>query len=95
MYTTSLSDGTSVPTQVGGIQSGTTVEQLRGKTINQIIDSLLFPTVVRDLIYPSVYYTYIDSLVEVGSTIIRPSLIFNQGDAGEEISRTDQLTFNG
>ena len=95
MYTTSLSDGTSVPTQVGGIQSGTTVEQLRGKTINQIIDSLLFPTVVRDLIYPSVYYTYIDNLVEVGSTIIRPSLIFDRGDAGEEISRTDQLTFNG
>ena len=95
VYSTQLSDDTTVPTQVGGIQSGTTVESLKGKTINQIIDSILFPTVVRDLIYPSVYYTSVVSLVEVGSTINRPSLIFDRGDAGEELSRTDDLSFNG
>lgn len=92
-YTTELSDSTSVPVSVGGINSGTTVEQLKGKTISQILDSMLFPTTVRDLIYPSVYYTSIVNLVEVGSTIERPTLVFNRGDAGEETNRTDELKF--
>lgn len=94
-YTTELSDETTVPTQVGGIQVGTTVESLKGKTINQIIDTILFPTTVRDLIYPSVYYSTIVNLVEVGTAIERPELIFNRGDAGEETNRTDELTFEG
>lgn len=92
-YTTDLSDETTVPTQVGGIKVGTTAESLKGKTINQIIDTILFPTTVRDLIYPSVYYTSITDLVEVGTVINRPELIFSKGDAGEEINRTDELTF--
>jgi hypothetical protein len=54
---------------------------------------MLFPTTVRDLIYPSVYYTSIVNLVEVGSTIVRPTLVFNRGDAGEETNRIDELKF--
>lgn len=95
VYSTELSDDTSTPIQVGGIKVGTTVENLKGKTINQIIDTILFPTTVRDLIYPSVSYTSINNLVEVGSEIERPTLIFTKGDAGEEIDRTDELTFDG
>ena len=95
IYSTDLSDDTTVPTQVGGVKVGTTVESLKGKTINQIIDTILFPTTVRDLIYPSVYYTSITDLVEVGTVINRPELIFSKGDAGEETNRTDELTFEG
>lgn len=95
VYSTELSDDTSAPIQVGGIKVGTTVENLKGKTINQIIDTILFPTTVRDLVYPSVSYTSINNLVEVGSEIERPTLIFIKGDAGEETDRTDELTFDG
>lgn len=95
IYSTELSDDTSAPIQVGGVKVGTTVENLKGKTINQIIDTILFPTTVRDLVYPSVSYTSINNLVEVGSEIERPTLIFIKGDAGEETDRTDELTFDG
>ena len=44
-YNTSLDDEFTVPNTVGGITGGTTVEQLKGKTITSIIDDLLFPTI--------------------------------------------------
>lgn len=44
-YTPGISDGTiKMPNAVGGINSGTTVSDLSGKTINAILDDLLFPT---------------------------------------------------
>ena len=93
-YQTSLSDDTTAPSTVGGVQQGTTVSALRGKTLIEIIDTVLFPTLVRDLIYPQVYYSINYELVEVGSTIQRPELYFVQGDAGAEYSRTDVLLYN-
>jgi hypothetical protein len=47
--------------------SGTTVESLKNKTFGEILDTLIFPTVVRDLVYPQCYYSGLTSLVEVGS----------------------------
>lgn len=93
-YRTSLSDDTTAPSTVGGVQQGTTVSALRGKTLIEIIDTVLFPTLVRDLIYPQVYYSINYELVEVGSTIQRPELYFVQGDAGAEYSRTNVLLYN-
>jgi len=45
-YSTALNTGLSVPTSVGGIESGTTVEDLAGLTVTQMFDRLLFPTVL-------------------------------------------------
>lgn len=94
-YDTEMSDDTTVPTQVGGIQVGTTAASLKGKSIIEILDTMLFPTTVRNLNYPTLYYSSISNLVEVGSSVDRPQLIFTQNDAGEEESREDKLTFNG
>lgn len=85
----------SSPYTVGGIKEGTTAESLNGKSISDILDLMLFPTYVRDLIYPSLQFTSIQELVEVGSQIIKPSLEFNQGDAGEAISQSINITYGG
>lgn len=89
-----VSSGTS-PYTVGGITAGTTSESLRGKTISDIIDLMLFPTYVRDLIYPTLSYSYIPNLVEVGSSIFKPELTFIQNDAGPQISTSESILYNG
>ena len=94
VYNTTVSDNATVPTTIGGITQGTTGAQLKGKTIVEILDTMLFPAIVRELIAPTISYSHIDTLVKVGSVIIKPNLIFTQNDAGTEVSRTDSLTFN-
>jgi len=37
---------------------------------------MLFPTYVRDLVYPTLSYSYLPSLVEINSTILTPELTF-------------------
>jgi hypothetical protein len=64
-----LSDDSSVPTKVGGIEVGTTVASLKGKTIIEILDAMLFPTMVRDLIYPKIQYSSVNNLVKVGDIV--------------------------
>ena len=85
-YQTELPDETT-----SSVISGTTVEQLKGKPFNEIIDTLLFPTYVRDLIYPQLYYSITSQLVEVGTANLRPTLTFIKNDAGEETSRTETV----
>lgn len=92
-YVTSING--SSPYTIGGIKEGTTAESLNGKSISDILDLMLFPTYVRDLVYPSLQFTSIQELVEVGSQITKPSLEFNQGDAGEVISQSINITYNG
>lgn len=74
---------------------GTTVEKLKGKQFNEIIDTLLFPTVVRDLVYPQLYYSFSYQIVEVGSTLLTPTLTFIKNDAGDETNREETITYNG
>lgn len=90
-YQTELTPETSTPTTVGGITQGTKVSDLKDKSITEILDIMLFPTYVRPLVHPNLYYSSISNLVEVGSNIVKPELIFIKGDAGEEISREDKL----
>lgn len=85
----------SSPYTVGGIQEGTTAESLNGKTISDILDLMLFPTYVRDLVYPTLSYSYLPSLVEVGSSILKPELIFTQNDAGKQIKVEESIELNG
>lgn len=93
-YTTSLSDDSSVPNKIGGIEAGTKVSDLKGKSFVEILDTLLFPTTVRNLIQPTVTYGYIQNLVKVGSSVLKPTLTFIKGDAGEETNRIETITFN-
>lgn len=85
----------SSPYTVGGIKEGTTAESLNGKTISDILDLMLFPTYVRDLIYPTLSYSYLPLLVEVGATLLKPELIFTQNDAGTKTSTTESVEYNG
>ena len=90
-YKTDLSDDTKVPVTVGGITEGTKVSELRNKTFSEIIDTILFPTAVRPLEYPQLYYSEIPYLVEVGDPLIFPEVIYYPGDAGETLEQTNQL----
>lgn len=89
-YQTELPDDTT-----STVIEGTTVEKLKGKPFNEIIDTLLFPTVVRDLIYPQLYYSFTSQIVEVGTALLTPTLTFVKNDAGEETDREEVITYNG
>lgn len=93
-YQTELSDDTQSPEDLGGISQGTTVGSLKGKTISEIIDILIFPTVVRDLVYPRLYYSFTDRIVEINTPNLQPVLTFEKNDAGEETSRNESVLFN-
>ena len=93
-YDTELDDAVTAPEAVGGISAGTKVGDLKGKTLIEIVDIMLFPTTVRDLVYPTLSYYPTYSLIEVGSTFSKPVLTFTKNDAGAEISRTETLTLN-
>ena len=88
-YQTELPDDTT-----STIIQGATVEKLKGKPFNEIIDTILFPTVVRDLVYPQLYYSFASEIVEVGSALLTPTLTFIKNDAGEETSRSETITYN-
>lgn len=89
-YQTELPDDTT-----STVIQGTTVEKLKGKPFNEIIDTILFPTVVRDLVYPDLYYSFASWVVEVGSPLFIPTLTFVKNDAGEETNREETITYNG
>lgn len=87
---------TELPNEtVSTVVSGATVEQLKGKSFTEIIDTLIFPTSVRDLVQPQLYYSSMQSLVEVGSEFQIPTLTFIKNDAGEETDRVERITYNG
>lgn len=83
------------PYTVGGIKQGTTVDQLNGKSISDILDMMLFPVYVRNLVQPRVSYSTIPKLVEIGSEVIKPTLTFIQNDAGKELSREEVIQYKG
>ena len=79
---------------VGGLKQGTKVSDLKGKAFSTILDKLLFPVLVRELVQPYVVSNVSSQLVEVGSPIIPASTTFIKGDAGEITSKTDSITHN-
>jgi hypothetical protein len=54
IYNTSLDPTLSTPFDVGGIQQGTLVSDINGKTIVQIIDNLLFPLMLPTYTIPTI-----------------------------------------
>ena len=55
---------------------------------------MLFPAYVRNLISPTLVYSALPSLVEVGSSLLHPELIFTQNDAGSQTSTVETISFN-
>ena len=59
-----------MPSAVGGLGKGTTIESLEGKTFSQMFDDILFPTVIPTFTAPtaSLQFKNYASIKEVGST---------------------------
>ena len=89
-YNTNLPDKTSSP-----VHEGITVEQLKNKSMSKILDEVLFPAEVRDLVMPTISYSDIEELVEINTPVYFPNIEYLAGDAGETISQTNILTFRG
>lgn len=72
-YTTDLPDSLVVPQTIGGINKGTKVSDLKGSTISQMFDNLLFPEVQPTIQAPSATIHFEDTfgsngVYEVGTT---------------------------
>ena len=89
-YNTNLPDETTSP-----VHEGITVEQLKNKSMSKILDEVLFPAEVRDLVMPTISYSDIEELVEINTPVYFPNIEYLAGDAGETISQTNILTFHG
>lgn len=87
-YNTNLPDTTSSP-----IHEGITVKQLKNKSLSKIVDEVLFPAEVRDLVEPTISYSDIEDLVEINTPVYFPKIEYLAGDAGETISQTNILTY--
>ena len=94
VYKSELSDNIKMNTSVGGLKQGTKVSDLKGKAFSTILDKLLFPVLVRELVQPYVVSNVSSQLVEVNSPIIPASTTFIKGDAGDVTSKTDSITHN-
>ena len=69
IYNTTLSPSLEMDTTVGGIEAGTTVSDLTGKTFVDMFNDLLFPTVLPTYTQPSIILSGLTSKIkEVGST---------------------------
>lgn len=87
-YNTELPDSTTSTTH-----KGITVEQLKNKSMSEILDEVLFPAEVRDLVMPTISYSDIEDLVEINTPVYFPEIEYLAGDAGETISQTNILTY--
>jgi len=69
IYNTALTPSLETPDDVGGIPAGTTVADLTGKTIVQLFNDLLFPTVQPTYTIPTITIGGVSSsTIEVGDT---------------------------
>jgi hypothetical protein len=82
IYNTTLDSSLEMPTAVGGYPAGTTVADLKGDTLIQLWDNLLFPTVNPTYVTPNNSFSdNVSSLQKVGA-IISPQFTaaFNKGE---------------
>ena len=89
-YNTELPDSTTSP-----VHEGVTVQQLKNKSMSEILDEVLFPAEVRALVEPSISYSDIETLVEINTPVYTPSFEYLAGDAGETIASSNELTLRG
>lgn len=72
-YQSAMPDDLTVPNAVGGIAKGTTAESLKAKTVDQVLDDLIFPEVQPTVGNPSASISLKDGfaangIYEVGAT---------------------------
>jgi hypothetical protein len=63
--------------------------------MSEILDEVLFPAEVRDLVEPVISYEDIATLVEINTPITYPTVEYLAGDAGETVASTNLLTLGG
>lgn len=69
-YNSSLDSTVATVDKLGGIAAGTTVAQLTGKTISEVLDTLIFPTIQPTITAPSASIslkTGVSNIKEVGA----------------------------
>ena len=91
-YNTKLDDNIVAPNKMGGINAGTTVGALKEKTLIEIVDLLVFPSVVPQIKLPYAYYNIGNQTIKVGDSL-NPILNFYQGNAGNYNS-SEIITLN-
>ena len=89
-YNTDLPDSTTSP-----VHEGVTVEQLKNKSMSEILDEVLFPAEVRELVEPAISYSDIATLVEINNPVVYPEVEYLAGDAGETTASSNTLTLGG
>lgn len=81
-YVSQYEDDMEVPNTIGGITAGTKVEDLKSKSISEVLDALLFPTIDPTLkTNPSVVFDFIEDkhkgttsvTVELGTPVLQVS----------------------
>lgn len=104
IYSSSFTGSLTVPNDVGGITSGTTVASLTGKTYSQLFDDLLFPTVNPTFVNPSSTFTdNVNSLYEVSqsvsitftSTFNRGQILLNGSEQDKRSGLPNQYVYTG
>lgn len=84
-YNSSLDNAIATIDKLGGIAAGTTVSQLSGKTISEVLDTLIFPTIQPTVTAPSASISLksgVPNIKEVGSdgyTTDNFNTTFNRG----------------
>ena len=70
-YESDIATGTTMPSSVGGIPAGTSIDSLNGTPVSEILDSLLFPTSnpTRTLASVGLSLSPTTTLYEVGSVV--------------------------
>lgn len=69
-YNSKLDNTVATVDKLGGIAAGTKVSQLSGKTISEVLDTLIFPTIQPTIVAPSVSIslkTGISNIKEIGA----------------------------
>ena len=96
-YNTLLDDSLTTPNSVGGISSGTSVASLKTKNLVQIVDDLLFPTVLPSYVNPTISISStVTGIREVGSTFSSTiNLSGIKNDAGAYTSMSIFKSING
>lgn len=75
---------------------GLTVGQIKDKTLSEILDDVLFPPTVRDLVQPQLLLQGTpNNIIEFGSQMSYPVIKFVKGDAGEINNQSIKLLKDG
>ena len=86
-YNPLLADEILTPSDIGGIPKDTKVEDLRGMSISEVLDMMLFPVIYPTFTPPTAKLSYSDAkIVEVGAVAPSEDNFTKEFDRGEILS---------